>query len=582
MALPGIYRPSVAVNLIIRFDEALLSGGKTPAAVSVADLAAAGGGPSGSASTTPPSVQGAADRLSQVLAIVPKTASFELPGYRQAPKFSLTLPFHDFPFDPRALRAVGVEIYVAAIPDAAWAQGTFKVTINPANQRCTGTVDLISSDYDEKGSIVRLEGRGDQAVFIDGKLNALVLKQIDYTKPINEVISNLMGFLPVGAQTPIHMDQSEWPGGVFPSPGDPSIATRINQGVAGTNPTVPMKGDPNNVSFWDVVTNLCLLVGGVPYFENHIFKIRPARSIFDQKNNSSNTPFKGGSPRTIRLGEGRSQQVNFRKMVYGRNLKHLGFERKFGGAAIRPSVRCVSVDQDAKARGVGCLVEATWPDDQKGTNTTQVNNAKKTRVTPSGGATQKDVLNISVPGIKDKTRLLNIAEQIYEEIGRGEMGGKAATKDLSSLGGDSSDADLLTLKPGDAIEFAVDVGGLQSLPPVVSELNTQAAQSPQAAATQLAARTGWDKDLAAVLVGATRGAFTSLQNTFRVENVKYDWDVSSGITVEFDFKNYLEARGDVSSEAAPAGNTAAGSLQANATSAQAAGAPSNITSAGGV
>jgi hypothetical protein len=52
-------------------------------------------------------------------------------------------------------------------------------------------------------------------------------------------------------------------------------------------------------------------------------------------------------------------------------------------------------------------------------------------------------------------------------------------------------------------------------------------------------------DLAKVLVGTSRGRFQGLQNVFRVGNVKYSWDLRSGIGVDFDFQNYIVARSDV-------------------------------------
>src|SRR5262249_8859335 len=132
-----------------------------------------------------------------------------------------------------------------------------------------------------------------------------------------------------------------------------------------------------------------------------------------------------------------------------------------------------------------------------------------------------------------------------------------SSKDLASLGGDNEDADILRVRPGDACEFLVDSTGVQGLPPVVSELNTEAAASVQEAANKLAQRLGGRNDLAQLLVGVARGQFQKLQNVFRAENVKYTWGASDGIAVDFDFKNYIEARYDVTPSASSKDDAAA-------------------------
>lgn len=196
------------------------------------------------------------------------------------------------------------------------------------------------------------------------------------------------------------------------------------------------------------------------------------------------------------------------------------------------------MDTSADVKGKDRLLEVQHPPEGS-------DGARTTAVDPSGKAARTEFLTIPICGIKDKTRLLEIAKQIYEEVGRGELSGCAMSKDLASLGGDNTDADILRLRPGDAVEFLVDAAGVQSIPPVVSELNQTAAQSDADAVQQVAARLGGRQDLAEVLVGAARGRFQSLQNVFRVSTVRYTWEMGTGIGVTFDFHNYVTARADV-------------------------------------
>lgn len=569
-----IYYPAMAVNLTLRFDEALFKGNTpSPAQSGQTDLLADigdGAGLDGSAALANRDVvsqrtaggpgaptgrvgllDGADGNLSHVLAVIPTQGSFELPSFRQASKFSLNFSFRDFPVDPRALRSVGVEIYLGTIAAPDFARGMLgektrggrlasQLVLSPANLMLAGTADSVDSGHSGKTSEVVIEGRGLQGIFLDAKVLPAALRKLRSDQPINEFVSQLLGLDPLGKKVPVRINPDEWDTGV-PKTLPPEILTRINASASGEDSRMNMKGDPSTqggISVWDIVTNACFLVGAVPYFIGHELWIRPSRGIFQQRNAAivGGTPFKGGRARTIQTAAG-PVDISYRKMVYGRNLTEVRLTRKFGGVKV-PTVKCVSVDTSSAQRGASRLVEAEWPEASETA-------ARTGTVSPSGDASRTDVLTIPIQGIKDKTRLAVIARQIYEEVGRGELGGKASSSALASLGGDNDDADLLHLRPGDAMELLVDAGGLTSFPPVVSELNAQSAQSPAEAINALTERLGGNRKLAEVLVGTARGSFTPLQNVFRVDTSRYTWDISRGIAVDFDFRNYVTVRSDI-------------------------------------
>lgn len=544
--MPEIFYPSFAVNLVLRFDEQLMGLPQTPGQ-SAEDLANAIMSPVGQARDGAGALKAIKDKLTAVFAIVPTRASLELPGYRQAPKFSLSFLFKDFPVDPRVLRAVGVEIFIGTVPAGDFAKGmrgfdvngrlASQVLLTPANLRSAGVVDSIVTEHDDKGSSVTMEGRGLQGIFLDGKIDPKTLSRIDPTKPIHNVVEQVLSLAPIGAKIPVAVDPTEWPFGVIPAPMDEGIFTRANLGSDGASPSASMTGDANKLNFWDVITRVCFLVGAVPYFDGHTLRVRPARSLYRQVTGGT-TPFAGGVPRRIPTRDNRSSMtVNHRLMIFGRNIERLKFERKMAGAALRPTVVCVSVDTSSTARGKDRLIQAQWPPANETDATT-------TRVAPSGDSAAKDVLRIPIPGVRSKERLLQVAQDVYEEIGRGELSGSCESKDLSSFGGSNSDTDMLRLTPGDAVEFLTDASGISTIPPVVSELNALAAQSVQEAEDAVARRLGGRKDLARALVGAARGTFKNLQNVFRVNTVRYSWGIQEGIGVDFDFQNYIESRND--------------------------------------
>jgi len=546
----AVYYPAMAVNLVMRFDESLLTGAllKPDSAESLAKAKTSFLGAGTSAK--PSALDGTKDRLSHILSIIPKQGSLELPGYRQAGKFSLSFAWRDLPIDPRAIRALGVEIYIGTVSALNFARGmrgekdngqlASYIVQNAQNLMLAGIADNHTVTFNDRGSEVKIDGRDLRSIFIDGKIAPETVKQVKVDQPINKVVQDILNRAPQGANINVNIDPNDWPNGVVPSPADPRLVSRISLGANGQKPGhMPVKGSSVTLNFWDIITNFCLLVGAVPYFRGYDLWIRPARSLFDQAKaegpNRNPTPFKDGLKRAIPLAGGKSEDIAFRRMVYGSNISSLNFERKLAGASKVPTVKCVSVDPSQP--GEDKLIEGEWPKADK---------AKVTNVSPSGNESGQEILRIPVPGITDKSRLEQIAEQIYEEIGRGELGGSCSSKDLASLGGDNEDADIVRLRPGDAVEFLVDATGVRGLPPVVSQLNNTAAQSTQEAAKELTEILGGQRysDLANVLVGTARGTIQNLQSVFRVANVKYSWAAESGIGVDFDFQNYIEARYD--------------------------------------
>ncbi len=165
---------------------------------------------------------------------------------------------------------------------------------------------------------------------------------------------------------------------------------------------------------------------------------------------------------------------------------------------------------------------------------------KDSHVAPSGNVTEQQVLVIPVAGIRSKTMLLEMAKNLSEEIGRNEMGGAVETRSLASFGGDNSDPDLLTLQTGDAVELVSDIRALSLRASLVSEQTDHVRRPFSEEVAAIAARLG-SQDLARVIVATARNAVVELQSFFRVRTVKFDWS-GTGIIINFDFQNFIEAR----------------------------------------
>lgn len=593
--MPSFY-PSLVVNLRVRFDESLhvvtapepqstddrlLSTPLDDIDRLIARLAM----------IRPLVTRGGDDNVSYVLDRVPKKGDVSRPGYRQAGQFNFTFDFRDLPIDPRTVRSAAVEVHLGAVEEAAFGRGMVagnregrrQATINtrdaagepnPETFYLAGTVDKWEATHGADGSIVTIAGRDWRGTLLDSKVGSNpqvtqhILDALDLSRPVSKVVAQLMTFHPMGDQFVIGLNPAEWPGEVEPAPMASDLIPRHRRGARGRRRSGRgnTRGDSTQLSYWDLIVNLCQICGAIPFFDRYMLQIRPSRSIFDQRRSgidpaTNPTPFRGGQTRDIDAQTNASiadGPLRVRRLVYGRDVSNLHFERTMGGGQRPSAIRCVSIDRSSTTRGNARVLTAIWPPRPQGN--TQGQRARTTAVSPGGRQAQTEILNIPVPGITDIDRLQRIARSIYEEVGRGEMGGNCQTKNLSSFGGDNADPDLLRLGPGDGIEFLVDTRALSSRAPLVSALTDHNRASFEDQVRLIQERLGNDpgsENLARVIVATSRGQVAELMRFFRVANVKLGWDSSSGISISFDFQNYAVALFDVG-DPAP---TTAGQLE---------------------
>jgi hypothetical protein len=547
-----VYYPSLVCNLQIRFDEGLT---RLPVPATTVQTKAGAAAPIPVDILTVPEpliMATGSDNLSQVLGVVPKVCSVELPGYRQAGTFSMTLEYQDLPLDPRVVRAMRVDVHLGAVEARDFGDGMTSTTFigqrpsilaaNNDNLLIVGLADSINVYHGKSGSTVQVEGRDLRGLFLDTPIAADTLRRIDLSLPIDEVVSALVNDLhPQGGNITVEAaDDPDWPGLVVPSPGVLGDLTRVNLDAGGQRQVAGGKGEASKITFWDLITQYCTLVGAVPYFKGRKLLIKPARSLYyfrqaELSPAEAETPFDGALPRSVAYPLVQTpEDYTYRRLVFGHDIEDWKMERKLGGVKV-PAIRCVSVDTSSQERGQAKLIEAVHPPEtQQAARTTSVG---------TGGQTgQSDELRISIPGIKNRDRLKQIAEDLYEEIGRQEIGGSVQTKNLASFGGDNQDPDLLKMRPGDPVEFRVNASGLGTFPPPISELTQHTHRLFEDEVAEVAKRLNGDENMARVLVASNRGEVSELVRTFRVNTVKYDWSAESGVGISFDFQNYIEAR----------------------------------------
>lgn len=481
------------------------------------------------------------DAFTTVMNAVPKRASVEMPGPRQAATFTLDFDYDTLPIDPRLIRAVGVEIHLGCVTAKNYGEGMSGATdtdgrsssilatrsglVDPATGKPApdgstllfyGTVDKWSTEMDDTGSRATLTGRSIIGILLDGKPPVDALKRVDLERPIHRVIADLIATIPTDQRLSLDVmtNEAEWAGGRIPAPGTIDGVTNITIGAATGKPAAGGGGATDRVSYWDLITNLCYLVGGVPYLEGSTIWIRPGRSVFEIIDNPGRTPFR--DVRTAADGE-----LGIRRLLIGRHLRTFKLERTFGGTPV-PMVHAVGFDD--RASGKDRIVVGQWPPAES----------------PAAKAkTDGEVLRIPIYNVRDKARLVQIARDTYEEIGRGEIGGEFSTATLASFGGGNHDPDLLRLRPLEPVEMLIDVS--QGPTPIVSDLARQLTGSFDDEVRALTRRIG-DVDAARAIVAARRGAVVGVLDAFRVTSVRFTVASDVGIQIDASFQNYIVSR----------------------------------------
>lgn len=480
----------------------------------------------------PPVIDGPSPDNRQVFGtIIPVSVQIERNGIRTADTASVVINYTDAPFDPRLIRAAAIEITLGVVSPEDYAAGmrgerredgslrslvprstTLAGPESRAAQttRFVGWVDTWQVTFDEdEGDTITLECRDLSAIFFDTPL--ATGSGIDLTVPIDQGVRD---FLDTYNQTRGIRVVYGRPGstnpGLAPVPADAApTTTRARRGRALRQ---RRSGDAQQ-NLWDHITEACARVGLVPIiydYELHVCE-----------------------PRTFYLGTDVP-----RRMIYGRNLRHLEFTRKLGGNRVPTiEVRCF---QPASGR----TAWARWPcvEGAPRYGTIGIDDPPRTprRVSDpgvSGHNPTERVQTYSVRGVEDGETLLRVARNLFEQTGRQEIEGNLETDDVASW--DSADpADVLGLDNGDGIELLVS--GSRGAEDVTGLTAAQIAALTREARADYYRRLGWPTRTAEAF--ARLQDATANQTIFRAQNVRLQWDNEQGFGATIDFINFITVR----------------------------------------
>lgn len=450
--------------------------------------------------------------------IVPVRASLQRNNIRTADQLTLELRFIHFPFDPRALRAVGVEYFLgtidyqafmdsrrdwkrAEIPDS-YIDGNGRLR---SNLRFQGWVDEIHTAFPKgAGTTVTLECTDNTRILIEAESAPKLT--IDPAVPLDRGIADYLSNYPQFRGLAVEYR---------PAGEDPPIPKAALAKTAYTPKLGPAAGGgTSKLTVWDYMTDFVGQLGLTLRMQDSTIIIQRARTLYSGKfTGRPDDPF---TERT--LDDGRV--IHNRLFIHGRNIDDVDFGRKYTKFdSLNIEVRCYV----AKLKRT---LVARFPVE------------KKDRNSKAQPGDQKDEkwLVIRVQGIEDEKTLRVVAQGAYEAIGRQELTVNFATKNLASFGGDNLDPDALDIQATDTVDVEFDRSSPNSS--TIAGIEEEIANNASSYLTRL----GYSAEISAAYERAMRDI--GFPSTFRVRSVGIEYDFESGVAFDFECTNYMEARVD--------------------------------------
>lgn len=476
------------------------------------------------------------DELTHVIdGIIPISAQFLRNGLRTADTAMLELAFADLPLDPRAVRAVGVQLFMGTVSPEDYSRGQMgelrdsaatvsgvRVPYNVlpdsyvdpygrlrTNLRFEGWVDEWESDFpDADANLVTLQCTDNTRLLIGQEAGAGLA--VGVTKPIDRAVAEYLSNYPQFRGLSVQYRPAVESGQI------PALKTALQKTKyqPKLGPAPAGGGSSQKLMVWDYLTDVVGSIAHTIRVEDSTIVIQRARSLYDSRlPGRTNDAFTG---RKLPSG----LELTRRLYAFGSNIKQGKVGRKFSKVA-------------------GVNIEVRSYDSVRKKTLVQRFPQKDDRVTTPapGNATDQKWRVVTVSGVKDEKILRAFAQGIYEQINRNELVTRLVTQNLGSYGGGNADPDALDCYAGDP----VDVRVIQQTDDGNTLVERYAAVANRGA--DFLKHLGYSDRFAAAYQKTINNI--GLQSTFRVKTMGGQWDgQSSGITLDFELMNYVEVRAD--------------------------------------
>jgi hypothetical protein len=431
----------------------------------------------------------------QRLSVTPKSATVSINDYTRADTFRLELDYKNFPFDPRTLRSVGVQIHMEDMKNLLNATGEPNF-IKPSEDNAVflGFVDTDELRFDENSRSVSMEGRDFTGLFIDSPYRDP--EPLSINQPLDIILQSLVRGLKATAKMSVELR------GLTSLPNLGALATDYS-------PLTGYRNKKKNETYWDVIQDLADLAGVIIFVELDRLIVTKPNALYDRKKS--------------------------KQFVWGKNLSTLEFQRKLG----RLRYFNVHVKSLNPANKYNAIIEARIPlqATQEWSTRTGVPLKEVQIEKVSANKQSNEIIKEPAPyftfrlaNISDQAHLIQVGELIYEEIGRQQIEGRFTTKDMGTWEGESKPSakefNLLKLRNGSPLDIKIYQDDLDAI---------SREKSPAARVNYLQNR-GYSRAVAQAFA-LTLGKFTT---PFYTKAVEFTMNADTGFQMDVDFINFIE------------------------------------------
>ena len=413
--------------------------------------------------------QGAEDEVTSFV-LIPRSASIERNGYADADTAEVVFDRHLLSVDPRTIGSIHVVVHLGTVASA-----TAAFEAAEANARFYGYADLNTSELGEEGEWVTLRCRDLTGVLIDAQWpgGTIPVKRID--RAIDQVLSKVPAAAKLREGGIVNRT-----GGVLPTPAVGRIRKKYGRPFgAGT-------------SCWEVIQALAAEVGLRCFVEGEDLVLAKPATLFA----------------TDAAVEG------LRTLMFGHNLERLGIERDMARKSV-PNVRVTTYPGGKKKPLV-----ATWPSPPR---------YSKKRVTKDGKVTKNiEYEDLYVADVTDMATLRELAEAAWEDIGRKEIKVSVATRETTSLEGESED--LLSVVTGTPLRVAIRRD---------TKLRNALETLSRAERVQRLVARGYEAQVAAVIARRLDDVVTIKDKALYTRLARLRWEASDGFSFEAEAVNFI-------------------------------------------
>lgn len=418
-----------------------------------------------------------------LLPIFTKRVTVHVNDYTQADTCDLEIDYKNFPFDPRCIRACGINVFME--DQKALVKNGSPIAIKPsdANAVFLGFADEESISFDDDHRTVKMECRDFTSILIDTKHPA---ETLDTTTPLDMLIQSMLSDLPAAIK--IKVDNRT---------GSP-LPTLSQFAPDFLSPQDTKRNPKVNESYWDVIQDLVNRAALIAYIELDTLVITKPRVLYNKK--------------------------SAKQFIYGGNLKTLEFKRKLGRKK-GFNIRCVSLNgKGVEEAKIPLDATAQWTTEMGITND-EVKIPQVNSDGTEGDPKTAPYISFRFPNLVKK-QLIEVGQKIYEEVSRQQLEGSFTTKEMDVVDKDGTCFDVTDIRNGTPIEVIISQGDLEGLNQIKSVREREKfliSRCYEPAVAHALAQT-----------------LDKFSLTFYTKSVQFTVDQESGFHMRLDFINFIE------------------------------------------